>query len=460
MDFDLNTIYEFNIDKHKSKTIKHKPNNLATMNTVNTNINIILNREENHLNIHDSCLEIEFVVSDNAGGVFANNANIRSVNYGMMALFSAIKLETNGSRTIEYIDHCHPNLLMYRLLTSTGDEYKSGFVRNQGNRDSQLKGDHAAAERGHMYMMVKMSDLFGFVDHLEKIMYGLGFKLILKRNNNDRVLFRVDADRAWVANDGNIEIRDISWCIPSTDPINDNRIVVQKGLNKKKNIDFIYYERKTFFKNMPNATNFLFDLGMESGMERPQYIIIGFENNNVNERTHDASTFDIMNVTECYCKIGSAFYTEDRMNINYGTKKYNEALKEIVGFNKDYNGLPHNIKPYINHRTFKSSYRMDRMNINYGTNNDAFKEIVNFNKDFNGLPHNIKPYINLRTFKSFYKKYVFDTRYRNDHISPQPIQLNFKFSAAVADVICHALVLNRKVISVNSDGNEMVDTVS
>ena len=30
-----------------------------------------------------------------------------------------------------------------------------------------------------------------------------------------------------------------------------------------------------------------------------------------------------------------------------------KAFKEIVNFNKDYNGLPHNIKPYINHRTFK-----------------------------------------------------------------------------------------------------------
>ena len=98
-----------------------------------------------------------------------------------------------------------------------------------------------------------------------------------------------------------------------------------------------------FYKNEPNATNFLFDLGMESGMERIQYIIVGFENNNVNEQTHDASTFHIMNVTECYC------YPEDRMNINYGTNIHNEAFKEIVNFSKDYNGLPHNIKPYINH---------------------------------------------------------------------------------------------------------------
>ena len=200
----------------------------GTMNTVNTNINIILNKEENHLNIHDSYLEIEFVVSDKAGGVFANDANIRLVNYFMMALFSSVKLETSGGRTIEYIDHCHPNLLMYKLLTSTDDEYEIGFVRNQGNRDSQLKGDHAVAERGHMYTMVKMSDLFGFANDLEKIIYGLGFKLKLKRNYNDRALFRVDGGAGAVANDGKIEIG-VSWCVPNIDPSIDNRIIVQKG---------------------------------------------------------------------------------------------------------------------------------------------------------------------------------------------------------------------------------------
>ena len=40
-------------------------------------------------------------------------------------------------------------------------------------------------------------------------------------------------------------------------------------------------KKKTFYKNVPNATNFLFDLGIENGMERPQHIIVGFENNNV-----------------------------------------------------------------------------------------------------------------------------------------------------------------------------------
>ena len=43
-------------------------------------------------------------------------------------------------------------------------------------------------------------------------------------------------------------------------------------------------------------------------MER--HIIIVFEKNNKNDQTHDASTFDIMNVTECYFKIGNELYPE------------------------------------------------------------------------------------------------------------------------------------------------------
>ena len=218
MNFNLDTTYGYNNDIPKSKIINCKPNNLATMNTDNTYINIILNREENHLNMRDSFLEIEFAVSNDAGGVFANNANIRLVNYGMMSLFRSVKLETSEGRTIEYTDHCHPSLLMYKLLNSTDDEYKSGFVRDQGSRDSQLKGDHIATERGHMYMLIKMSDLFGFVNDLERIIFGLGFKLILKRNNNDRALLRVNAGAEAVGNDDNIDIRDISWCVPSFDP--------------------------------------------------------------------------------------------------------------------------------------------------------------------------------------------------------------------------------------------------
>ena len=77
-----------------------------------------------------------------------------------MALLSSVTLETRSFRTSEHIDHCHPNPFVYKFLTSTDDEYESGFVRNQSNRNKELKSGHVAAERDHMYMMIKMRHLF------------------------------------------------------------------------------------------------------------------------------------------------------------------------------------------------------------------------------------------------------------------------------------------------------------
>ena len=139
-----------------------------------------------------------------------------------------------------------------------------------------------------------------------------------------------------------------------------------------------------------------------------------FENNIVNDQTNDFSIFFEMDVTESYCKIDSVTYPVDRMNVNYGTNNHNVALKKIVKFNRIYTGLLDSIKPYINHKAFKTYYRI----------------------------------------------FILDTRYQRDHIQAQTIQIHFKFARGLADNICPALVLTRRIISVNSDGSKIVDIVS
>ena len=121
----------YNTDIYNGNIIGYKPNSLAIMKTVNKNIIILISREDNHLNIHESYLQVEFMVSDNVDDIIANDATVKLVKYGVRSLFSSIKLETISGKTVEYKDHCHPNLPMFKLLTSAGDEYESGFVSDQ-----------------------------------------------------------------------------------------------------------------------------------------------------------------------------------------------------------------------------------------------------------------------------------------------------------------------------------------
>ena len=72
------------------------------------------------------------------------------MNYDVLAVFCFIGLETISGKTIEYIVHCHLNLILYGLLTTPNNKNKSGFIRSQTLIGSHLKGDHEGAHRGHI----------------------------------------------------------------------------------------------------------------------------------------------------------------------------------------------------------------------------------------------------------------------------------------------------------------------
>ena len=63
---------------------------------------------------------------------------VRLDNYGVRALFRSIRLETFSGKAIEHIDHCHPNLFMYKLLCRSDNEHKICFVRDQSEIYRQL----------------------------------------------------------------------------------------------------------------------------------------------------------------------------------------------------------------------------------------------------------------------------------------------------------------------------------
>ena len=98
--FNLETTYKNKNDKHKSKIKEYKPNNLAIMNIIYTNIIIILIRKKN-LNLDDSYLEIKIGVTFNVLVRLADVDNISLFNGGIQAPSISVELGTIGGRTIE-----------------------------------------------------------------------------------------------------------------------------------------------------------------------------------------------------------------------------------------------------------------------------------------------------------------------------------------------------------------------
>ena len=386
--------------------IKYSPSSLATINNNNSNISIIFPREDAYICLQNSYISLEFEVLKKDDTRYADGDQISLVNFGPVALFSEVKLTTSSGKHLEKVDNLHPISLMYKLLTSNQQtsQLMYGFEESQATRRQELTNNKT--EKGTFFVRMKLTDIFGFADQ-EKITYGLGYSLTLKRNNNNDPIIRDnDVDAA------KINIKDISWHIPHYVPSLENQQLVMYQILDKDSTELYYMERIVFRKDFNTNNNWTFELG-SSGESTPSFKIVGFQaRNKIDSQTHDNAIFDRLPVSNAVCKIGSEKYPDDGIECDYDRDKYDQAYSEIENF-------------YL------------------------LKNETNL----------LNPFIDLHKFRTNYNFYVFDLSKQKDNIASQPIRLEFKFNAAidVADCIAYALVLTPKLISISSDGKRHFD---
>ena len=391
---------------HKIDFIKYSPNSLATINNNNSNISIIFPREDAYICLQNSYISLEFEVLKNDDTRYADGDQINLVNFGPVALFSEAKLTTSSGKHLEKVDNLHPISLMHKLLTSNQQtsQLMYGFEESQATRRQELTTNKT--EKGTFFVRIRLSDIFGFADQ-EKITFGLGYTLTLKRNNNNDPIIRdngVDAAK--------INIKDISWYIPHYIPSMENQQLVMDQILDKDPTELYYMERIVFRKDVNTNNNWTFELG-NSGESTPTFVIVAFQaRNKIDSQTHDNAIFDRLPISSGVCKIGSEKYPDDGIECDFDRDKYDQAYSEIENF-------------YL----LKSETNL------------------------------LNPFIELHKFRTSYNFYVFDLSKQKDPIGSQPIRLEFKFNAAinVADYIAYALVLTPKLISISSDGQRHFD---
>ena len=113
--------------------------------------------------------------------------------------------------------------------------------------------------------------MFGFADQ-EKISYGSGYTLKLKRNtNNDMILRGAGVDAAKVV------VKDISWYIPHYVPNLENQQLVMDQILNKDSTELHYIERVVFRKDVNTNNIWTFELGKSNNESCPIFVIVGLQ---------------------------------------------------------------------------------------------------------------------------------------------------------------------------------------
>ena len=235
--------------------LKHSPNSLATIINNNSNISISLPREDAYICLQNSYISVDFEVLKQDDTRYAKGDQISLFNFRPVALFCEAKLTTSSGKHLEKVDNLHTVSLLNKLLTSgqQTSELMYGFEESQATRRLELTTNKT--EKGTFFVNIKLIDLFAFAEK-EKVAYGLGYTLTLKRNNNNDPIIRsagVDAAK-------NV-IKDIGWYDPHYTPSLENQQIMTDQLLNKDPTELYYMERIVFGKDVNTNNNWTFDLG-------------------------------------------------------------------------------------------------------------------------------------------------------------------------------------------------------
>ena len=415
--FKLNEKYEINRDILKSDYIRYSPSEISTINTANSQIYIIIPREDSVVSLLNSYLDLNFDVLHAAtNNRYVDGNDIRLVNLGPIALFSTYKLTTSSGKHIKDVSHAHVVSLMNKLLTSAkgSDDLSTGFDRDRGRRRNELTNNKTA--KGRYHIRIYLQDIFGFAEHQEKATCGLGYKLTLTRNTDNSVLNKDNA-----INIAKIKINAIDWYVAYYTPSISQQKIIMNQIVRNVPTELQYVERYVFMKEINTQNLWSFELGTHEGINIPIWIVIGFQQRERQDSQNmNNDTIFRLPVTSAQCINGTGKYPDPAILLNYDDDDYNQGYGHI---REAFKGLTKDdiLQLYISDNDFRSS------NIN------------------NEIGYNL---------------YVFDIKYQKNLENAQPIKVEFKFSENNdAGVYDYALVLKNELISISSDEQRHFDLI-
>ena len=375
-----------------------------------------------------------------ADGTPYNAANrVTLANNGIMYLFKRIRYELSGQE-IENIMNVGQATTMLGLLKYPDDFSKSKGLNQLWYKDTKnttaVEGnnlnvgfkirrdyifgntDGVAANIGKFSFRIPLKHIFGFCEDYDKIVYGLKHTLTLTRDNDNTAIFKfVDDDGA--GNDrlafGRVNLDKIIWFMPHVTPADEDKMKLYKIIERKEKIPVGYRMIQCDSASIPpgnNTSSFSWRLAVKSSPEVPRFIIIGFQQNGINNQTTNPSTFANLNISNMYVMLNSTRYPATDYDINFGIQQFSRVYGDVADFRSKF-------------------FNMDELISN--------------------------PNISPSDYKDLYSLFLFDVSKQSEKLkySTTDIQVKISFRGNVPNnVQVYGVIISDRLINFQSDGNK------
>jgi hypothetical protein len=422
---------------------EYTPQTQANNNTAGHQISIVINNQDIYSLPSKSYISIKGQMrrADN-NNAYAADAEIALINNAMMYLFTGIKYEL-GSTTLESINYPGQITSMLGYLSYPDDFSTSAGLSccwSKDTTDNASSSKYApsreapaagytpgespnynqgfAARKGFLFSSnprgcfefhIPLTHIFGFAEY-KKVIYGLKHTLTLTRGSDTQALYR---NNAAAAADGKVDVTNISWFMPQIQMTPEYLAGMRTFVEQKITLPLAFRARTSEQTMLTQTLNSTWRLQVIGGVEKPRWIIIGFQTARINTQQQNPAVFDHLNLKNAHVTLNSERYPMLDITTDFARNEYMKLYAMFDDFKKDYYGI-------------------------------------------DGLVGGTQ--VNVAAYKSLFPIIVFDVRKQNEKIKTgvTDIQVKFEFGAAVpADTTAYAVMISDRFFKLASDGNNM-----
>jgi hypothetical protein len=208
---------------------------------------------------------------------------------------------------------------------------------------------------GNFDVLIPLSVIFGFAEDFQKIVCNAKHELIFTRANSDMNAIIQTAAAVAAANNGyTFTITKIAWMMPYLVPSDLNKAKLLKFLEKKPTLKMSFRSWELYeYPQLPISSKHVWNVKTSNQLEKPRYVILGFQTNIRNSRTANASEFQHCNITNAKLFLNSQYYPYINLNTNYENNQYALLYDMFLNFQSTYYGNRKS-ESIINRSDFKS----------------------------------------------------------------------------------------------------------
>ena len=420
----------------------HTPQSQHNLDQLGSPIQIDIHANDEYINPSKSYILIKGQLVKTDDTVYNADDEVALVNNAMMYLFSEIKYSIGGT-IMERIANPGQVTSMLGYLSypddySTSAGLKSCWSKDTTNHAVSKKFNQSQAApaagytpvengeynqgfavrksllmdtnpRGSFSFVIPFEHIFGFSEY-DKVIYGVKHSLTFTRNSTDNLAIY----HANGVTDGKINIKSLTWRVPHAKIETLNLMKMREIIESKQSIPVVYRGRHSESTYVtPAARSFDWRLSVTGGIEKPRWIIVGFQTNRNTTQEQNPAVLDHVNLTNVYATLNNERYPITDLTTSFATNDFS-VLYEMLD----------NLKKYY-----------------YG---------------FNSLVGGTQ--VNFPAFKSLYPIIVLDITRQSERLKSGVVDMQLKFffeNGVPADTIAYATIISDRLFKLASNGKNL-----